>query len=114
LQKAAQLGMTFALGWLGWALVHAGKKDEAEKVLDQLDEIAKQRYVSPFQKALILLCLERLDEAFEHFELAYEEREPFLAYFLLNSFPDPIRSDPRYVAILKKIGLDEKMQRDSS
>jgi len=114
LQKAAQLGMTFALGWLGWAMVHAGKKDEAAKVLDQLDEIAKQRYVSPFQKALVLLGLGRLDEAFEHYELAYEEREPFLAYFLLTWFPDPIRSDPRYLAIIKKIGLDEKRPRDSS
>lgn len=114
LQKAAHLGMTFALGWLGWALVHAGKKDEAEKVLDQLDEIAKQRYISPFQKALVFLGLERLDEAFEHFKLAYEEREPFLAYFLLTWFPDPIRSDPRYIAIIKKIGLDEKRPRDAS
>ncbi|MCK4931878.1 MAG: protein kinase, partial [Candidatus Aminicenantes bacterium] len=57
LQKATQLGMTFTLGWLGWALARAGKKDEAAKMLDHLDEIAKQRYVSPFQKALIFLGL---------------------------------------------------------
>ncbi|MGB6866908.1 MAG: tetratricopeptide repeat protein, partial [Candidatus Aminicenantaceae bacterium] len=114
LQKAAQLGMTFALGWLGWAMTQAGKKDEAAKVLDQLDEIAKQRYISPFQKALIFIGLDRIDEAFEHLELAYEEREPFLAYFLLDWVPGPVRSDPRYIAILKKIGLDEKRPRDSS
>jgi len=114
LQKAAQLGMTFALGWLGWAMTQAGKKDEAAKVLDQLDEIAKQRYISPFQKALIFIGLDRIDEAFEHLELAYEEREPFLAYFLLNWIPGPVRSDSRYTAILKKIGLDEKRPRDSS
>jgi tetratricopeptide (TPR) repeat protein len=114
LQKAAQLGMTFALGWLGWAMTQAGKKDEAAKVLDQLDEIAKQRYISPFQKALIFIGLDRIDEAFEHLELAYEEREPFLAYFLLNWIPGPVRSDSRYIAILKKIGLDEKRPRDSS
>ncbi|MGB3862157.1 MAG: protein kinase [Candidatus Aminicenantaceae bacterium] len=114
LQKAAQLGMTFALGWLGWAMTQAGKKDEAAKVLDQLDEIAKQRYISPFQKALIFIGLDRIDEAFEHLELAYEEREPFLAYFLLDWIPGPVRSDSRYTAILKKIGLDEKRPRDSS
>ena len=114
LQKAAQLGMTFALGWLGWALTRIGKKDEAEKMLDQLDEIAKQRYVSPFQKALIFLGLEREDEAYEHFELAYKAREPFLAYFLLDWLPGPVRSDPRYIAIVKKMGLDEKRPLDSS
>jgi serine/threonine protein kinase/lipoprotein NlpI len=114
LQKAAQLGMTFALGWLGLALVHAGKKDEAAKILDQLDEISKQRYVSPVQKALIFLGLDREDEAYEQFELAYQAREPFLAYFLLDWVPGPVRSDPRYIAILKKIGLDEKRPRDSS
>jgi tetratricopeptide (TPR) repeat protein len=106
LQKAAQLGMTFALGWLGLALAQAGKKDEAAKVLDQLDEISRQRYVSPFQKALIFLGLERLDEAYEQLELAYQAREPFLAFFLVDWLPGSVRSDPRYIAILKKIGLD--------
>jgi serine/threonine protein kinase/Tfp pilus assembly protein PilF len=105
LQKAVQLGMTFAMGWLAWALIKAGKKDEAEKMLDQLDEIAKQRYVSPFQKALILLGLERVDEAYEYFDLAYKAREPFFAYFLLDWLPGPVRSDPRYIAILKKMDL---------
>ncbi len=113
LQKAAQLGMTFALGWLGLALTRIGKKDEAAKMLDQLDEIAKQRYVSPFQKALIFLGLERMDEAYEHFELAYEAREPFLAYFILDWLPGSVRSDPRYIAILKKIGLDKVKPRDA-
>jgi serine/threonine protein kinase/Tfp pilus assembly protein PilF len=108
LQKAAQLGMTFALGWLGWALAQMGKTDEAQKNLDRLDEIAKQRYVSPFQKALILLGLDRVDEAYEHFELAYKEREPYLAFFLLDWLPGPVRSDPRCVAILKKIGLESE------
>jgi TolB-like protein/Tfp pilus assembly protein PilF len=113
LQKAAQLGMTFALGWLGWTLAHAGKKDEATKMLDQLDEISKQRYVSPFQKALIFLGLDRVDEAFEHFELAYEEREPFLAYFFIDWLPGPVRSDPRYIAILTKMGFDKVKPRDA-
>ncbi len=113
LQKAAQLGMTFALGWLGWTLAQAGKKDEAAKMLDHLDEIAKQRYVSPFQKALIFLGLDRVDEAFEHFELAYEEREPFLAYFLIDWLPGPVRSDPRYIAILTKMGFDKVKPRDA-
>ncbi|MGB6340484.1 MAG: protein kinase, partial [Candidatus Aminicenantaceae bacterium] len=106
LQKAAQLSMTFALGWLGWALAHSEKKDEAVKILDRMDEIAKQRYISPFQKALVFLGLERSDEAFEHLQLAYKEREPFLVFFLLDVVPGPIRSDPRCLAILEKVGLE--------
>jgi tetratricopeptide (TPR) repeat protein len=107
LKKAAQLGMTFALGWMGWALTLAGKEDEAANVLGQMDEIAKQKYVSPFLKAIILLGLGKEEEAFKHFELAYEAREPFFAYFLLDWFPGPVRADPRYLAILKKMSLGE-------
>jgi tetratricopeptide (TPR) repeat protein len=106
LQKAAELGMTFALGWLGWALAHLGKKDEAVKVLDRLDEIAKQRYISPLQKALVFIGLERLDEAYEHLRIAYKAREPFLVFFLLDVVPGPIRSDPRCIEILEKLGLE--------
>jgi serine/threonine protein kinase/Tfp pilus assembly protein PilF len=106
LQKAAQFGITFALGWLGWALAHLGKKEEAEKMLDRLDEIAEQRYISPFQKGLVLLGLDRLEEAFEQLQLAYEKREPFLAFLLLDVLPGPIRSDPRCLVMLEKIGLE--------
>jgi serine/threonine protein kinase/Tfp pilus assembly protein PilF len=106
LQRAAELGITFALGWLGWALAHTGKIDEAEKMLDRLDEIAKQRFISPFQKGLVLMGLGRLEEAFEQLQLAYKEREPFLAFLRLDVMPGPIRSDPRCLAIIEKIGLE--------
>jgi serine/threonine protein kinase/tetratricopeptide (TPR) repeat protein len=106
LQKAAQLGVTFALGWLGWVLGHTGKKDEAMKTLDRLDDIANQRYISPFQKALVLLGLGRMEEALEQLQSAYKEREPFLTFFLLDVVSGPIRSDPRCVAIIEKVGLD--------
>ena len=113
-QKATQLGMTFALGWLGWSLALSGKMNKAAKILDQLDEIANQRYISPFQKALVFLGLEKSDEAFEYLELAYKQREPFLAFFFLVWVPGSVRSDPRYIAILKKIGLDKVTPLDSS
>ncbi len=106
LQKAAQLGMTFALGWLGWVLGQMGKTDEALKILDRLDEIAKQRYISPFQKALVFLGLGRMDDAYVQLQSAYKEREPFLAFFLLDVVHGPIRSDPRSVALLEKVGLN--------
>jgi serine/threonine protein kinase/Tfp pilus assembly protein PilF len=106
LQKAVQLGITFALGWLGWALAHTGKKSEAEKMLDRLNEIAKQRYISPFQKGLVLMGLDQLEEAFKQLKLALKEREPFLVFLLLDVVPGPIRSDPRCLAILEKIGLE--------
>jgi hypothetical protein len=38
--------------------------------------------------------------------LAYKEHEPFLAFFLLDVVPGPIRSDPRCVEILEKVGLE--------
>ncbi len=55
LQKSAEFGMTYAYGWLGAAYALAGQKDEALRILEELDRIEKERYISPFKKLGIYL-----------------------------------------------------------
>jgi len=55
LQKPAGFGMNLALGWLGAAYALAGQRDEAQKILEKLDRIEQERYISPFKKFGIYL-----------------------------------------------------------
>lgn len=112
LQRAADLGMTFALGFLGWAYGLAGKKDEAFKILKRLDEISKKRYVAPLLKAFVYFGLDLLDEAFEQLERSYQARDFFLAFlshdpFLGLPLAPKVVSDPRFVELRKSIGMKE-------
>ena len=104
LQTAVNLGLTFALGWLGSAYARSGRKDEAFKILNQLDELSKERYISPLQKYEVYMGLEMVDEAFEYLEKAYSLREPFLIFAQESPvLPQSFRSNERYEAWLKKM-----------
>jgi serine/threonine-protein kinase len=107
-QKSVSIAgdMPYALWFLGWTYASSGQKDEALKVLNRLNELSKEMYVSPESRAWIYLGLDDMDQAFEHLEKAYLERVPGLIY--LNVFPtyDKIRSDPRFNALLMKMNLE--------
>jgi len=103
-QTAANLGMAFALGWLGMAFARSGQKSEALKVLKQLDELSKEMYISPLQKSFVYIGLEMYDQAFEYLEKALSERVPFLVYFRDSPIlPQDFLSDKRYKALMKKM-----------
>jgi tetratricopeptide (TPR) repeat protein len=108
LQSAVNLGLTFALGWLGCAYAKLGKKEEAIKILGQLDELSKERYISPLQRAAVYSGLEMYDQAFEHIEKACSQKEPFLALSVYSNkahgvFPQEFRLDKRYKALMRKM-----------
>ena len=108
LQSAVNLGLTFALGWLGCAYAKLGIKEEAVKILGQLDELSKERYISPLQRAAVYCGLEMYDQAFEHLEKAFSQKEPFLALSgysgKANSFfPRKFRLDERFKALMRKM-----------
>jgi tetratricopeptide (TPR) repeat protein len=108
LQKVLTIAgdLPFALGGLGYAYGFSGQKDEALKMLNRLIELSKEKYVSPIYRAWIYLGLGEMDQAFEHLEKAYLERDWYLIN--LKIFPgfDSLRSDPRFTALLKKMGFE--------
>jgi hypothetical protein len=75
-------------------------------VLDEILELSKQKYVSPYSIAQIYLALDQKDKAFEWLEKAYEERDYALIYLKTITIADKQRSDPRYKALLKKMNLE--------
>jgi TolB-like protein/DNA-binding winged helix-turn-helix (wHTH) protein/Tfp pilus assembly protein PilF len=91
--------------WLGHAYAVAGRKAEAQKILDDLKELAKQRYVSPYDFALIYLGLGHKDQAFVWLEKTIEERPDILWDINVGPRFDSLRSDPRFADLLRRMKL---------
>jgi TolB-like protein/Flp pilus assembly protein TadD len=93
------------LGALGGVLAKAGKRDEARKILDQLDELAARRYISPFEPALINFNLGRRNEGFVLLSKAFADRCFEVITIHIDPRFDGIRNDPRYEELFQKLNL---------
>ena len=96
---------TRTVATLGRAYAVAGKRVEAQQVIEQLLERSKHSYVSPYYVALVYTGLGEPDQAFAWLEKAYWERETYFNLFKVEPVFDSLRSDPRYVSLLNRVGL---------
>ena len=108
LQKAVSLSGRSSeyLATLGYAYAVTGKKDEALKILVDLNERSKKRYGPQYEVALIYTALGQKEKAFETLERAYEERSGWITSIKVDPRLDSLRPDPRFSALLEKMGLD--------
>jgi serine/threonine-protein kinase len=90
---------------LGYVYGVSGRKDEARKVLNEMKQLARQKYVSAYDVALIYVGLDEKDLAFTWLEKAYEERSFLLSNIKAEPRMDSLHSDPRFQAMLRRIGL---------
>ena len=94
-----------ALGILGLVYGLAGRKDDANKILSELLELSKRRYVTPAALVNVYIGLGQNDQAFVWLEKTFQERSNYLTYLKVFPIIDPLRSDPRYVDLVRRIGL---------
>jgi serine/threonine protein kinase/tetratricopeptide (TPR) repeat protein len=92
---------------LGYAYGLAGRRAEAQKVLDELNELSKRRYVLPYFIATVHTGLGDKDQAFEWLEKAYAASHPGLALVNVDPKFDTLRSDPRFADLVRRIGLTQ-------
>ena len=107
LEQAVTLapGNTNWLGQLGQAYGLAGELAKARDVLQQLEVLSRQRYVSPYHMAYVYAGLGEQDTAMDWLERAYVERAGAV-YGIKGSFLfTSLRSHPRFTALLKKMNL---------
>jgi TolB-like protein/Tfp pilus assembly protein PilF len=97
---------TRLLGALGHAYGCWGKYAEANGILDRLNGLAAEGYVSPFDFALVHLGLGELDSFFEWLELAYRARCYELVAMRVDPKFDGVRGDQRFVKMLRRLGLE--------
>jgi TolB-like protein/DNA-binding winged helix-turn-helix (wHTH) protein/Flp pilus assembly protein TadD len=105
-EKAATISRTpGALGFLGMCYGLAGRKAEANKILNELLDLKRRRYVTPPALANVYIGLGDKDQAFFWLEKAYQDRSNYLAYLKVFPADDPLRSDPRIDDLLRRMGL---------
>jgi DNA-binding winged helix-turn-helix (wHTH) protein/TolB-like protein/tetratricopeptide (TPR) repeat protein len=93
------------------ALVHAyalsGKRTEARKILEELKQQAKRSYISPGTLADLYFLIGDKDQAFALLEKAYEERDNMVILLKVDPYFDPLRSDPRFADLVRRVGFPE-------
>lgn len=98
-------GSTDMIAALAHAQAVSGRKNLAEQTLQQLIEIAKEKYVSTYEIAIIYLGLDQKEHALDLLEKSYDERSSYLVYLRVDPRLDPLRSDSRFETLLKKMNL---------
>jgi adenylate cyclase len=95
----------FIAAHLGFAYARNGQNDKAMEILQGLNRLASQRFVSPFCQALVYLGLREDDKAIDWLEKAYEEGSIWVDWLKVESIYDPLRSNPRFQALYQKMNF---------
>jgi TolB-like protein/Flp pilus assembly protein TadD len=95
-------------GELGHALAVAGRRTEALTILEGLGHLSATRYVSPYSIALVHAGLGDRDQALAWLDKAYAERSDYMPYLRLEPMLDGLRSDPRFAALVERVGLSRE------
>ena len=93
------------LAVLGHALARSGRSGEARRILDRLRELSKQSTISPVAFAILHVGLGETDESFEALERAIDGRDGMVVFLNVDSFPDSVRTDPRFAECLRRLRL---------
>jgi serine/threonine-protein kinase len=105
-QRARELNDDpYVLAFLAHALAASGKRDEAVKVLGQMNELAKQRYVPAYGFGVAYAGLGEKDQAFQWLERSLQDRAWDITYLKVDPLMDNLRADPRFADLVKRVGL---------
>lgn len=81
----------------------SGRTDEARRILGDLEEAVKERYVSAYSLAAVHTGLGESDRAFEMLNRAFRERDRGMVWILVAPRLDPLRADPRFTDLLRRM-----------
>ena len=91
---------------LGITYAKMGRREDARRVLDQLIQKSGQQYVTADSIAAVCVALGEKDEAFRWLDRAFEEHSGGFYSFMFRPEFRPLRPDPRFADLLRRIGLD--------
>ena len=95
------------IGVLIRAYAHAGRRADALRLLEELKRRQKTRYVPTAAFLNAYLGLGDKEQAFVWFEKAYQEKSNILQFLKVHPFFDPVRDDPRFADLVRRVGLDQ-------
>src|SRR5262245_43728205 len=91
---------------LGYTSAVAGRRDQAQRRLEELNEVAKRRYVPPLNYATVYVGLGEKDLAFQVLEKCDEDCAPSLRGLKTDPLFDALRADPRFARLMRRAGLE--------
>jgi tetratricopeptide (TPR) repeat protein len=97
-------GLSLAL--LGYTYGAAGRLGDADAVIAEIEQGAPERYVSPFQIALVHVGARRHETAIEYLESSLAARESFFPSMHFDLIFEGLRPMPQFRALLKRMNLD--------
>jgi tetratricopeptide (TPR) repeat protein len=92
---------------LAYAYALSGKKQEARQIIDELEARSKRNHIAPTIIAVIYGGLGENDRAFEWLGKAYEEHDFLLVFLKVEPMFDPLRADPRFTELLRRVNLPQ-------
>jgi TolB-like protein/DNA-binding winged helix-turn-helix (wHTH) protein/Tfp pilus assembly protein PilF len=92
---------------LAKVLGDSGRKYEARKLLEELEERSKRRYISPCLLALVHIGLGERNQAIASLEQGYTDRDQWMLYLKVDPHLDALRSDSRFKDLLRRVGLPQ-------
>lgn len=106
-QKARSIDDTISESLMDLGRVYAasGRRDEARKVLSELQARSKRAYVAPYFVANVYTGLGETDQALTWLEKAYEARSWYLTWLKIDPTLDSLRADPRFPDLMSRVGL---------
>ncbi len=102
-----QLPTSIVVGGLGMQYALAGRRADALRTLAELKQMAREQYVSPFDVALVYTGLGDKEQAFAWLEKAREDQSEWMGWINSDARLDPLRTDPRFAELLRRVGLEQ-------
>ena len=108
LEKAAAMeAPPFATAYLGYAYGAAGDRARAMATIEELKKRSVSGYVPPFNLAIVHVGLGDLDRAMDLLEQASADDSQWMMYLKVDHIFDPLRTNPRFIALMKKENFDQ-------
>lgn len=104
-RKAEKADSPLVVAIVAGVYATSGERANAEKVLNRLLEVAKTRYVCPYEVATAYLALGDKEQAFQWLERAYQARSACMPFLKMDPRFDPIRSDQRFTDLVRRVGF---------
>jgi len=105
---------TYPIYLLGRSYALSGDREKAFGTIARLESLAAKKYVPPCSFAVIYLALGMIDKALDYLEEAYRVRDFWLVWANVFELFDRARSEPRFQALIKKIGFPDSTVEPSS
>ena len=106
LARAPDPDNQIVLGSCGWVYGRAGRTAQAETMLQRLSAIAQRHWLEPVNLSAVYVGLGDRDRALELLQEAVRQRSQGLVFLKVDPWFDPLRSDPRFHALLRELGIE--------